>query len=246
MIDYQTYPFQKEEKIRYIIGYLCLCSATACLFYKSLIAVLVSFLFLPVLMKRKNRELAKGRRWQLNLEFQDALNSMSNGLNAGYSMENAIPAAIKDLSLLYDDSSCMIQELKGINQQLKMNENLEDLFLELGERSGVDDIKNFAEVYKTAKRTGGDVMKIMQRTSRTIADKIEIQRDIRTLITAKRLEGKIMTVIPFGIILYLWAGSPGFLDPLYHNLFGCIFMTVLLVVYFAASMLSEKLMDIAI
>lgn len=245
MIDYKTYPFRKEEKIRYVAGYLCLCGAVAFLFYRSLIAVLISFVFLPVLLQRKNKELAQGQRWQLNLEFQDALNSMSNGLNAGYSMENAIPAAIKDLSLLYDDSSCMIQELKGIYQHLKMNENLEDLFVELGERSGVDDIKNFAQVYKTAKRTGGDVMKIMQRTSRTIADKIEVQRDIRTLITAKRLEGKIMTVIPFGIILYLWAGSPGFLDPLYYNLFGCVFMTVLLVIYFAASLLSEKIMDIA-
>ena len=140
----------------------------------------------------------------------------------------------------------MIQELKGIQKHLKMNENLEDLFLELGERSGVDDIKNFAEVYKTAKRTGGDVMKIMQRTSRTIADKIEIKREIRTLVTAKQFEGKIMNVIPFGIILYLWTGSPGFLDPLYHNLPGCVLMTVLLGIYCAACILSEKIMDISI
>ena len=246
MIDYRVYPFRKEEKIRYAVQYMCLCGAVAWLFYRSVLAELVSFLFLPVLLRRKNRELAKGRRWQLNLEFQDALNSMSNGLNAGYSMENAVPAAIKDLSFLYDDSSCMIQELKGIQKHLKMNENLEDLFLELGERSGVDDIKNFAEVYKTAKRTGGDVMKIMQRTSRTIADKIEIKREIRTLVTAKQFEGKIMNVIPFGIILYLWTGSPGFLDPLYHNLPGCVLMTVLLGIYCAACILSEKIMDISI
>lgn len=246
MIDYRVYPFQKEEKVRYMAYYLCLCGAVAFLFYRSIIAVALSSALLPIFMKKKSRELAQNRRWQLNLGFQDALNSMSNGLNAGYSMENAIPAAITDLSLLYEDSACIIQELKRVHQHLKMNENLEELFLELGERSGVDDIKNFAQVYKTAKRTGGDVMKIMQRTSRTIADKIEIKRDIRTMITAKRFEGKIMNLIPFGIILYLWLGSPGFLDPLYHNLFGIVFMTVLLAVYCGAGILSGKIMDIAI
>ena len=50
----------------------------------------------------------------------------------------------------------------------------------------------------------------------------------------------------FFILIYLSLSSPGFLAPLYHNIFGIIVMTALLLMYLAALMVIERIVAIEI
>ena len=52
------------------------------------------------------------------------------------------------------------------------------IFLGLGERSGIEDIENFAAVFSTAKRSGGDMDKIIQTSARMLGDKIDVRKEI--------------------------------------------------------------------
>ena len=133
-LEYNTYKFNPLEVISMVAGCLGITVIVSLLFYDSFWGIAASPFIYVICSSIYRKSRIKARKDQLTGQFIDALKSIGNAMSAGYSMENAIPAAIKDLSLLYDDSSCMIQELKGIYQHLKMNENLEDLFLELGER----------------------------------------------------------------------------------------------------------------
>ena len=96
----------------------------------------------------------------------------------------------------------------------------------------------------TAKRTGGDLLKVIRMTSQSIGDKTGIQREIRTVVAAKKLEANIMSTIPVLIILYVWFSMPGFLEPMYTTLVGRIVMTVTLGFYVAAILLLRKIVDI--
>ena len=53
-----------------------------------------------------------------------------------------------------------------------------------------------------------------------------------------------MNVMPFGIIGYLSAASPGFLDVMYETAAGRIIMTLCLLLCLGAWLLSDRLMDI--
>ena len=64
-------------------------------------------------------------------------------------------------------------------------------------------------------------------------------------ISAKKMEQTIMDLVPFGIILYIDATTPGFFDSLYHNAAGMALMTALMAVYLAAYLMAEKILDIA-
>lgn len=125
-----------------------------------------------------------------------------------------------------------------------MNKTVEECLAELAGRTGIEDVENFSEIFQTAKRTGGDIIKIIQQTGKNIGERIEIQREMETVIAQKKMEANIMSIVPLGIILYMWVASPGFLDPLYHNVFGCILMTVVLVVYILSYLLMKKIVDI--
>ena len=90
------------------------------------------------------------------------------------------------------------------------------------------------------------MMKIMGDTVERIRQKMDVEREIETVVTAKKMEQRIMDVVPFGIVFYVCITSPEFLSPLYGNLPGVCVMTLCLVGYVAALVLSEKILDIKV
>ncbi len=244
--DYNKYTFLFHERLKYTLQGACLILVLGSLFYQSLIAILLLSPLILLYIRIKRKELIEKRKWKLNLEFRDGITSLSAALCAGYSAEHAFEETIKDLRLLYSENSLIIQEFYYMVNQIRVNVTVENTLRDFGERTGIEDILSFSEVFSTAKRTGGDLTKIIKTTCNTINDKIEVKREIITLITAKKLEANIMNVIPILILCYLFLSSPGFLDPLYHNLSGIIIMTILLAGYMGAYLLSQKIIAIKV
>jgi tight adherence protein B len=60
------------------------------------------------------------------------------------------------------------------------------------------------------------------------------------------MEANIMKGIPVLILIYLSLSSPGFLSPLYHNVFGVIVMSVLLLFYLGAYLVIERIVAIEV
>ena len=196
-------------------------------------------------VKYQKKERIQKRKQELSNSFKDLMESMMAALTAGYSLENAIREARRDLSLLYSSDSYIMIELSDMCRKLNLSFPPEKLFESLGERSGVEDIVTFSQVLCTAHRSGGNLVKIMGQTSNNIREKIEIKNEIETMIAGKKLESRCMTVIPLIIIIYLRIFSPGFLNPLYHNGVGICIMTVFLAIYAGGFLLAKKIMDIS-
>jgi len=216
------------------------------LFYRSLAAI---FLLSPLAYfyaKRRIKGLIKEQKWRLNVEFRDGIAALSAALEAGYSAENAFSEACQDLKKTGYENSLILKEFQYIVNQISVNTSVERALMEFGERTGIDDIISFSNVFCAAKRTGGDLIHVIAISSRVISDKIEVKRDIRTLLAAKKLEASIMKAVPLLIMLYLTLSSPGFLDPLYHNILGIIIMTVFLIAYLAAILVIDKIIDIEV
>lgn len=87
---------------------------------------------------------------------------------------------------------------------------------------------------------------IIRRSAEVIGNKIEVKQEIRTLLSSKKYEQRIMNLIPFLIVAYLQLTSPGFFDVLYYNPAGILVMTGALAVYLAAYLLSRKIVEIEV
>jgi tight adherence protein B len=244
--NYEVYHFSKLEFVKYLVQSLMACALVDYLFYQS-IWVLPFLAPIPfVFLRWKKKQLIKERKKRLNYQFKDALNSMSVAVQAGYSVENAVSACTRDLERLYKRDDDIIEEFHYIESQQKVSVPVEELFLELGERCQIEDIENFASVFYTAKRTGGDMSKVIQKVARMLGDKIDVKHEIETTLAAKKSEQMIMSLMPAGIILYLQISSPGFLSVLYGNPFGVCAMTVCLGIYGTAYWLGRKIVDIEV
>lgn len=246
-IDYNTYVMPAGEKLLNIIKVLPAIYLLGFLFYKNhlLSALLcIGALFYPRL---KVKAIIRKRKEELNIQFKDMLYSLKSSLWAGRPVELAFGEVSKDLCILYPDPSTpIIMESSLLVKKLEMNNTVESAFSNFAERSGIDDIKDFAEVLKICKRTGGNLVEVVKRTSAIISDRIEMEQDINTMLAQRNLERKVLNIMPVIILALISTTAAEYMSPVYNTAAGRIVMTAAALLLAAAYYLSRKIMDIRI
>lgn len=241
--DYKKHTFSRREALAEILKGIFLTFFFSWFFYRSVWALL-PLSALGALYVRRRRELrAKEDRDALLGEFKECILSAAASLRAGYAAENAFLESMSDMKLLFGESSLMYRELEWIHRGLVINIPLEELLSDLAQRSGLEEIEEFAEVFAISKHSGGSLPEIIGVSAEVIGRRVEAEEEIRTLLAERMLEQKIMSIMPFGILTYIGISYKGYFDALYHNLFGIAVMTVCLAVYLAALWLADRILE---
>ena len=243
---YGVYQYSKKEWVKYSMIYLGLDALVSYLFFQSVWAFLLLLPGVVVFFRDRKKVLQEQRAEQMQSQFLTGMQLVCTSLQAGYAVENAFREAIPELEKIYEKDDFILREFRYIVGQLSLNRTVEALLLELGRRSHVEDIQNFAEVFYIAKRTGGDLMAITQNTVSCIQQKQETKQEIDTSLAGKRMEQNMMSGIPLFILGYVKLSSPGFLDTLYHNITGIVVMSVCFGGYLLAYFWGRKIMHIQV
>ena len=205
----------------------------AYLFYNSLWSCIFLSPVIPIYVVLRKKEAYGKKISRKTMEFSDGMQAVSFALNTGYSIENAFAEAVGELELLYGKESSIVREFRMMVNRIKRNENLED-------------ISYFSEIFRYAKRSGGDIPAIIKQTTKMIREKSEVRMEIDTIISGRKMEQKVMVCIPLGILIYLRLTTQGFVDVLYGNVLGIIVMTLCLFIYAAAAVISIRIVDIKV
>lgn len=213
-------------------GAVCL---TAFLFYRSpqaacLLLIPVGGTYLYVWEREKLRQ----KEREFTRQFLDALQSVSAALNVGYSLENAMLEAAKEMRIMYQEQDRIMKEWNYMIRQMKMNLGMEQVLEEFSGRVDQEDVRNFVTVIATVKKSGGNMAKVIRQTMSQIQEKEELNQEIDTVIAAKKMEFLVMAVIPFGMIAYMMISFPDFMEILYRGVPGRAVMTGCLLLYLAA------------
>lgn len=245
-MDYRKYKFSIKELVVWSLVWAAIAAVLAYFFYRSVIAFGILFLCLPIFLIRIKRYLKEKREWTMTLEFKEMVRFLSSDLQAGLSVENSFYRVYSEMKNMFGEQSVMTNECGIILRGLQNNVVIENLLRSLAQRTDIDEILEFAEVFSTAKRSGGNLREIIWDTTEAIDSKIEIKREFRVLMASGKTEQRIMCFIPFGIIMYIGITSPGYFDILYHNASGIMIMTVCLGVYVGAFLWGEKILQIQV
>ncbi|MDO5402787.1 MAG: hypothetical protein Q4F11_05050 [Eubacteriales bacterium] len=219
---------------------------TSYVFYENLLTVFFMLPYLPFYIRElKKIEEQKERLKEID-EFKDGILAVSFSLNVGYSVENAFREALGELVRLNGGESQTVKEFRIIVRRLNQNENLEDLLADYGNRRKLEDIRYFSEVFRFAKRSGGNLISVIQSTAMAIKEKAEVYRQIQTVISSKQMEKQIMLVIPYGVIVYLKLTAPELTARLYGSFLGTVVMTVCLLVLIISDYWAKRIVNIEV
>lgn len=219
---------------------------TAWLYYHSFWSLLWLWPILWWYYQKLKKEKIRGKKEKFLIEFKDMIQSMASSLNVGYSVENAMKQAQKEMLFLYPENAAICTELKYMVQQIYIHIPMEGILEDFSERVRIEEVKNFSGVFTAAKRSGGDMIAIIRSTTEQISDRIEVQREIQTVLAANQYEFQVMSVIPYFIIAYMSFSFPEFMDYLYKTAAGMGVMSICLCIYLSAYALGVKLIKIEV
>lgn len=223
---------------------ILIAAAAAYSCYRSLAAFVLFMIpacVYPVFYERKWR---KERLRKLESQFKEAIQIMSGALSAGYSVENAVSVSLRELEQLYGPGEMIVREFAVMAGEMKMNRPVEEVFQNFADRSGLEEAERFSQIFQIAKRSGGKLVSIICRTVSIMEDRGQVNEEIRTMTASVQFEQKVMSVIPFFMILYIDITSPGFFQVMYETVMGKIIMSCCLAIYLLSCYLSRKILDI--
>lgn len=202
--DYRVYHMEKQDyMVAWGIGAV-IGAVVAWAFFSSFLFSIVCAVLCAAFAPRIYQTYKHGKMLNsLRNQFKDLLDSLSASYSAGKNTTNAFLSSEKDMIAIYGDGSDIVQEIRLINGGIGNNINIEALLADFAERSGLDDIKSFAEVFEVCNRQGGNLKKIVTETRDIIRDKIEIEMEIETILAGNKNELNIMIVMPIIVVLML-------------------------------------------
>jgi len=245
--DYREYIPTRQERIKYYSICALGMAFTGWLFFNDPVcAVCLALLSIPLeKVWRKSR--ADARRKELAAQYKDFLFSLSASFQSGRHMAEAISEARVNLLEIYPAAAPINVELDLMTRRMGAGgESEREVLFDFAVRSGNEDARNFADVYYTCLTTGGDLCGIVNRTAGILIEKMTIKREIETLTAQKKYEAKLLTGVPFVILLYLRFSSPEYLTPLYTTVMGFFVMAAALGALAAAIFWSGRIMDIEV
>lgn len=247
VIQYDKYRMSPEEFILNLLLAMGFLFLVGMIFYDHWgIAAILSLLGFAWIPGRK-KELAKRRKELVKLQFKDALYFLSVSLSAGKSFETALLDAQQAMEKVYPDKNALIiKELELINARIMMNTPVEQALEDFARRVQIEEIRNFADIFSISKRAGANLVEVIKNTSGMIREKIEVKQEIEDFIAEKKMEQKILSVMPFVMIYVIKATSSEFLDPLYNTAAGRLIMTAALLLVLAGHLIAKKIMDIEV
>jgi len=211
------------------------------IFYKLLIFALIGGILLGTVNMFVSAHTATAKRIvKLRMQFFDMLEAMAVAMRAGNPVLKALISAKEDLSLMYPGDSDIITELNIMIGRFNNAVPLSESFSDLAKRSGLEDIAGFSAIYVTIEGKSGRADEIVRETQQIIADKMEIEMEIDTMMTAAKAEVNIMLFMPLVILGIIgWAGA-GFMDAIYTTASGRIVSTGGLIVFVLSYILARK------
>lgn len=213
--------------------------------YRSLFGMFVVLPFLYAIFKHDLKSFRRKKKNSFKESFKKQIQIISGTLEAGYSLENAYIYASDELEKSEGCDRALISENKIIVNGLRCNRRIEELLYSLGKKSQIEDVKAFASLVSIANIYGGNMIMIIRRLAKSMEQRNEVEMEIETMVSAKKLEGNIMLVMPFIMLVYMRMTNGDYINFFYTTIIGRVIITVALFVTFIAGIIINKIVDIA-
>lgn len=170
--------------------------------------------------------LGKRRLEKFNEQLEDALNSMSSALKAGFSINQAIEV------IASENRNPISVEFRLLLQEIRLGVPLEQALENMVKRLGSEDFELVATAILTARQTGGELTVIFERLAGMIRERMRIAGKLRALTAQGRLQSYIVGAMPFLLMIVMNYIAPDMMSAFFNSMAGILLIlgAVMLVV----------------
>lgn len=205
--------------------------------------VVIGLIAFKFFKSMRTEQLLAKRKKELRKQFRSFLETLAVSLSSGMNILDSLLSSYNDLKVEYSEDAYIVAEVKEMIDGMQNNVPIEDMMASLGERSSIEDVKNFGIVFELCYRAGGNMKEVVRRTSDIISEKIQIEAEIETALTSNKSQFSVMMVIPVVMVLMIRTMMTAFAKS-FSTVPGVIAVSVAVGIFIGAYKLGTKLTDI--
>lgn len=184
--------------------------------------------------------LAARRRVRINQSLPDALTQISGAMRAGSTFAMAMQSYVDE------DTGPLGQEFSLLLREQRVGARLEDALDSLAERVQSEEMDLVVSAALIAHDIGGNLAEILLSLGETIRRKLEMEGKVASLTAQGRLQGFVVSALPFGILVPLTYFEPEATLPIFNSLLGWMFLTVIVVMVCIGGLIIRKIVNVDI
>ena len=190
--------------------------------FESIVPVVVLTILLAFAPRFIFKRLRKRRKASIDRILPDILDQLAGSLVSGATFVNAVQ------SMVDENEGAIKQEFSLFLRELRVGTRLEEALDNLGERVRSEDMDLVISAALIARDVGGNLAEIFTRLSASLRKKQEMENKISALTAQGVLQGWVVGLLPFGILLALHIIEPEAMKVLWQSILGWVFLGLII------------------
>lgn len=154
------------------------------------------------------------RQRELNRQLPSMIDELSRAARAGRSLEEC-------LKMVANDTPAPLgTELKLCTRRIELGLPVQSALADLPVRTGLVSVSVLVTALAVHRQTGGDLIQVLERLSRTVRDRQEFHGRLRAQTAASRATALLMVVLPPCILAFFMFRDPSYLPNLLESPWG--------------------------
>ena len=210
-----------------------------------IVSIVLACAILPYSVKEFRETYRSNRKRKVEKEFLEAMQLVLSDVSAG----NTVEQAFVNLHEQYENGDSVkidliAADILKINRNAKMNYSFYDELQIFALKTKSEDILSCAKAVSIAGCKGGDMVYVIRNALANMRIKQETDDEVQRTLAMPKYNLRIITVMPFALVLLMRAVSKDYIETLYRSKVGSIVVAAAAAVIFLAWILGNKISSV--
>ncbi len=184
--------------------------------------------------------LTNARIRKINAQLMDGLTLMANSLRSGLSLMQTLQIVAQEMP------NPLSQEMNLLLSEQRLGVPVEKSFQNFVNRIPTEDIEMFVTSVIVLRETGGNLAETFDTIVYTIRERLKLTNKISAMMTQGKVQGMVVTAMPFILMLVLYLLDPRHLQPLFTTIPGYVLLAIMIGLLTIGALVIRKVVTIQI
>jgi tight adherence protein B len=178
------------------------------------------------------------RQRKLTEQLPDASMLISGALRAGASLPTSVQ------QMVAETRPPISQEFDLFLREQRLGVGFDTALDNLERRIDTEEMRLFSAALKVARDTGGNLAETLEQLAATLRTKLTIEGKIRALTAQGKLQGVVVALLPFFVILALFQLEPDAMSHMFNTWYGWGTVAFVVVMEIVGALIIKKIVTI--
>ena len=151
--------------------------------------------------------------------FPDAIDLFTRSMKAGHTIHSGLE------TIANETSDPVKMEFKKVVEELSLGSPIEDALHNLGTRIPLVDLKFFITGLILQRQTGANLTEVLDNLSLLVRERLNMNAKMKAHTAQQRMSAALLCALPIVVAIGFWIVKPDFIQILYTDETGKIFLT---------------------